>query len=288
MSKIAFLGLGAMGSRMAAKLLAAGFQTTVWNRSPAAVEALTALGAQAAATPRDAAASADIVFSMVRDDTASEAVWRDPETGALAGLRPQAIGVECSTISLPHARALAENFAAADRAFADAPVAGSRPQADAGQLIFFLGADASDQTRLAPALEAMGGATHHAGPAGAGTAVKLLVNASFGVQLALIAEQIGALAHAGVAPARALEVFNATPVASPAAKGAAAAMLSRAFAPAFPIDLVAKDFGLIAASAAADGAAAPMAAAAERVYREAIDAGYGGDNITGVAQLYDV
>ena len=87
MSHIAFLGLGAMGSRMASRLLQAGQQVTVWNRSSAASEALAKLGAQIAPTPRAAAQSADFVITMVRDDEASRQIWLDAESGALMGMR---------------------------------------------------------------------------------------------------------------------------------------------------------------------------------------------------------
>ena len=284
--KIAFLGTGAMGSRMAAKLIDAGHELTVWNRTPGHAAAIVEAGARLAATPRAAVADVDAAISMVRDDAASEAVWLEEDSGALGHLPENAIGVECSTLSLPHIRRLAAAFAAQGRAFLDAPLAGSRPQAEAGQLIFLVGGDAQPLTSARPLFEAMGAAAHHAGAAGSGAVVKLMVNALFGAQTALLAELIGFAARAGADPARAIEILAATPVASPAAKAAAAAMLSGHFAPAFPIDLVAKDFGLVTASAAAIEAETPLSAAVGGVFIRAVNAGFGADNITGVAQLY--
>ena len=94
MTSIAFLGLGAMGSRMAQRLLAGGAELTVWNRSTAPVDALVKAGARAAATPREAAKGVEIVISMVSDDSAARAVWLDPETGAVVGLAAGALAVE--------------------------------------------------------------------------------------------------------------------------------------------------------------------------------------------------
>jgi len=286
MAKLAFLGLGAMGARMAAKLLAAGHEVTVWNRTADRSEALADAGAAVAPTPRAAATGADVVFAMVRDDAASRQVWLDAETGALAGLEQGAVGVDCSTLSVDHVRALAGAFAQAGRDFLDAPLAGSRPQAEAGQLIFLVGGAGPVLARVRPFLNAMAAQVHHAGDNGAGAAVKLMVNALFGVQLATMAELIGLARKAGFDAAAAVEIVAATPVCSPAAKAAAGAMLAGAFAPAFPIDLVAKDFGLVAGTAAGVGAAVPVSAAAQAVYEAGVAGGIGDDNITGIVQLY--
>ncbi|MEM9604063.1 MAG: NAD(P)-dependent oxidoreductase [Pseudomonadota bacterium] len=282
MTTIAFLGLGAMGSRMAARLLEAGHPVTVWNRGAGRVQPLVDRGATPADSPRTAARGADIVLSMVRDDTASERVWLDPVDGALQALGEHSIAVECSTVSLPHVTALATAFGQAKRTLVDAPLAGSRPQADAGALLFFAGGPGAAVDAITPVLQPLSGAVHHTGDVGSGTTLKLLVNALFGVQLAAVAELIGFAARAGLDTNAAVAVLGSTPVCSPAAKAAAEAMLAGHWAPAFPIDLVAKDFGLIAASAAS----VPLADAAGGVYTAGVDRGYGADNITGVVQLY--
>ena len=279
---IAVLGLGAMGSRMAAKLIDAGHEVTVWNRSQART---TPQGATRAASPAAAAAGASLGISMLRDDAASYEVWLG-DGGALAALPETGVGIECSTLSLPFVSELGEVFAKAGRAFLDAPLAGSRPQAEAGQLIFFVGGDSQALETARPALEAMGAAVHHAGATGAGALVKLMVNALFGAQLALLGEVIGMAKRSGHDPARAVEILGATPVVSPAAKLSAGAMLGEAFPPAFPIDLVEKDFGLLAASATALDASVPLGEATRAIYAAAKEEGYGEDNITGIVQRY--
>src|SRR5262245_16666292 len=119
--KIAFLGLGAMGGRMAARLVAAGHQLIAWNRSDGRA---MPEGAVRAASPFAAADGAELVISMVRDDDASRAVWLGRQ-GALAAMSDRAIGIECSTLSLPYVDELAAAFRAADRQFLDAPLAGT-------------------------------------------------------------------------------------------------------------------------------------------------------------------
>lgn len=267
--KIGFLGQGAMGSRMAARLVAAGHDVTVWNRTPVPGGAAT-IGA--------AVAGADVVMSRLRDDAASAEVWGE----ALPVMEAGALGIESSTIGVAAARMLHEAAAANGIAFLDAPIAGSRPQAEAGQLIFMVGGDMAVLERVEPVLMAMGGAVHHAGGPGAGSAVKLMVNSLFAAQVALIAELLGMAAGAGIDVARAVEILGATPVASPAAKGAAGAMLARNFAPAFPIDLVAKDLGLALGS----GPDLPVTRAVEQVFRAGIAEGLARDNITGIVQRY--
>ena len=285
--KVAVLGLGAMGARMARRLVDAGFDVTVWNRTPGRASALVNRGARWADAPADAARDADVVLSMVRDDDASAAVWLAEKTGALGALPEGAIGVECSTVSLPHARSLASAFERAGRPFVDAPLAGSRPQAEAGQLIFFAGGETASVDGIRAVLEPLAAAVHHAGGAGAGAAVKLMVNALFGAQVAVVAELIGFAGAADIDATRAVEIVASTPVCSPAAQGAAMAMLTRNWAPAFPIDLVAKDFGLVEHSAQRDGASVPLCRRVREIFAHALDAGLGGDNITGIVQLYE-
>lgn len=270
---------------MASRLVAAGHELTVWNRSPGRVEQFVAKGVRAASTPAAAAAGAEIVISMVRDDAAARAVWLDPHAGALTSLSPHAIAIESSTTTPDWVRELHAACAGIGASLIDAPVAGSRPQAEAGQLIFLAGGDAEAVKRAEPVLLAMGSALHHAGSAGAGAVVKLMVNALLGIQVATLAELIALAARAGLDLARAVEIVLSTPAAGPAAKGAAASMLAKAFAPLFPVELVAKDFGY-ALQAAGSAEDAPIIAAARDVFSRAIREGFGALNLTAIAQLY--
>ena len=282
MAKIGFLGTGAMGSRMAVRLVQAGHTVTVWNRSPERLIALAAAGCVVAPTPAKAAAGGGFVIAMVRDDAASRHVWLDRTDGALAAMEQSAIAIDCSTLSVGWAKELATSASTAKVAFLDAPLAGSRPQAEAGQLIFFAGGEADVAEMAKPVFQAMGSAVHHSGGPGSGAAIKLAVNALFGIQVAAIAELLGMLAASGIDGAKAMEIIGATPVASQAVKGAAAGMLAGNFAPQFPIELVVKDF----AYAAALGQKLPLTRAAEAVFEAALKKGHGADNLTAVARLY--
>lgn len=285
--RIAFIGLGAMGARMASNLLDAGYRLVVWNRSPARAQPLAARGAKVADTPAQAAAEADIVMTMLTDDAASEAVWTAPETGILAGLRAGTPCVASSTLTPAWVRRLSERVAAAGGVFMDAPVAGTRPQAEAGSLIYMVGGPSEGLERVRAALEATGSAVKHVGPVGAGATLKLAVNALFGIQVAALSELLGMLERGGFERGPILEALGGMPITSPALQGVGKLIAARQYAPMFPIDLVEKDLGYAVDTARALGSSAPIAEATRAVFGRAQEAGYGGDNIAGVAQLYD-
>jgi 3-hydroxyisobutyrate dehydrogenase-like beta-hydroxyacid dehydrogenase len=278
--------MGAMGSRMAGALLRAGHAVTVWNRNPEKTLPLTQAGACAALTPSAAVVDAEFVIGMVRDDDASRRVWLDANDGALAALPTYAVAIESSTISAAWVKSLAQSCRERNIGFLDAPVAGSRPQAESTQLIYFIGGERNTLEKAEPILKAMGGTLWHVGPSGHGAIMKLVVNSLFGVQVAAVAELISFLQRSGLDVDRAVEILVSTPVCSPAARAAAGAILAHNVTTYFPIELVCKDFSYAMAAAGSVGANLPIAQEANAVYSEAVARGYGGDNITGVAQLY--
>jgi 3-hydroxyisobutyrate dehydrogenase len=282
--RIAVLGLGAMGSRMAARLLGAGHQVSIYNRSPAPLRDLEAAGAVAGKTPRAATEGAEIVITMVRDNEASRAIWCDERDGALKGLGAGAIAIESSTLTPGWVKELAAMVYKTGAGFLDAPVVGSRPQADAGQLIYLVGGDAGTFDRTRSFLSALGGATHHVGPAGAGTTLKLAVMALYGIQVAAVAELLALLRNSGGDLAAMTEVLASLPVTSPAAKGALSLMQAKLDAPLFPIDLAEKDFAY--ALAQSDATALPMTAAGRERFAKAKAEGLAALNITAIARLY--
>lgn len=283
--RIAVLGLGAMGLRMAGRLADAGHRLSVWNRTPGRAEALGGHDVRVAGTPAEAAAEAEIVLSMVRDDVAARSLWLDKDVGALSAMMTNAVAVESSTVTPGWASELHAAGLARGIAVLDAPVAGSRPQAEAGELIFFAGGETSALAKVEPVLRAMGGAVHHAGGPGAGAAVKLMVNTLFGVQVATLAELLAMARREHLDPARAVEIIGSTPTASPAAKAAMAGMLARNFAPLFPIELVEKDF-TYALEVLGGPDHGPMAAATLAVLRRASEMGFGEEHLTALAKLY--
>jgi 3-hydroxyisobutyrate dehydrogenase len=287
MSRIAFLGLGSMGSRMAANLLAAGHEVRVWNRTPAAAERLVEAGATTGQSPRAAARRADFVMSMVTDDDASSSVWTDPETGAIAGLSPHSTVIEMSTVSPHWIASLSQHVTASGARFLDAPVAGTLPQAEGRQLIFFVGGDQEAFEAVKPVLGAMGATIHHIGPTGYGLLFKLAVNGLLAVQIAAIAETLGLLSKSGMDASKAMAILATLPIASPAGSGMGQLMVQRDFKPRFKVGLMAKDLRYAIETATARRTDLPVVGSARKVFEAARDSGAADDNVTAVAKLYD-
>jgi 3-hydroxyisobutyrate dehydrogenase len=286
MSKIAFLGLGAMGSRIAARLIEAGHTVTVWNRSPSPVQALVALGARSASTPRDAADGAEFVLSMVTDDAASQSVWTMPERGALAGIGKDAVVVEISTVSPAWVKTLAETVVGADARFLEAPVVGTLPQADSGSLIVFAGGAPETVAAATPLLQSFAAAIHLVGPVGQGAVMKLVANMLLAVQVAGLAELLGFAQKSGIDPKAALEMVAALPSASPAAIGMGRLMVAGDFAPRFTASLMAKDLRYASQHAASHQPELPVVATSRAAFDRLCAIGKGGENITAIATLY--
>ena len=283
--RIAFLGLGIMGAGMAGRLLDAGFHVTVHNRSAERARALESRGASVAESPRAAASGADIVFSMVADDAASRATW-DGEQGALAGVRPGSVVVECSTVTVSRVRELADAAARAGCTFVDAPVTGSKMQAAAGELLFLVGAEDDALARIRPALEAMGKTILHLGPVGSGALVKLINNFLCGVQAASLAEAIAVIERSTLDRDRAVQaIVNGSP-GSPVMKTLAGRILADDFSPNFYRHLLVKDMGYAIAEGQSRGVPMATASTALDVLRGAMAHGDGDRDMAAVVQQF--
>ncbi|MEL6468637.1 MAG: NAD(P)-dependent oxidoreductase [Cyanobacteria bacterium J06623_4] len=283
---VAILGLGAMGSRIAANLLAAGFPLTVWNRSPNPTKPLAAKGATVATTPKQAAAQADIVISLVTDNTASKAVWLTPNTGALHGLSATSIAIESSTLTIDWVQSLSQAIESQNASFLAAPIVGSRPQAEAQKLICLAGGSAEILSRANATLSASASTIHHFGNAAQATAMKLAVNTLFGIQVAALAEILPMLTRQGIAVTDSISCLNEIPVTSPAMKGAGTLIAANKHHPMFPIHLVEKDFRYALTAAPNSKTQMNLVSAAHHHYQQAINNGYGDRNITAIARLY--
>ncbi len=285
MKNITILGTGAMGARLANNLLDAGYDVTLWNRTAAKTAQLRERGASVAATPADAAREAEIVMSLLSDDTAARAAWLHPEQGACSSLRADAIAIESSSTTPGWSRELSAAVEAGGAGYLEAPVVGSRPQAEAGQLIQLVGGDAEVLQRVRAVFEVSAAAVIRVGDVGAAMSAKLAVNLLFASQVAALAETLGALTAAGLGDRETLALLAELPTTSPALKGVGALIAARNFEPLFPIDLVVKDLGYYQQMAAGAGVDTPLAASVREVYLAAQGAGFGGDNIAGVARL---
>jgi len=165
---ITVLGVGAMGCRVATRLLEAGYSVSIYNRSRNRASALINAGATYCETPIQAVARADIVISMLTDDLAARAVWLDKKTGAMQGMKPGAIAIESSTLSIECITELSVLFAQQGISFLDAPVVGSRPQAESGALIFLVGGSQATLAGVESFLSFLSSAVYYMGESGAG------------------------------------------------------------------------------------------------------------------------
>jgi 3-hydroxyisobutyrate dehydrogenase len=284
---VAIIGLGAMGARLAHNLLNAGYAVVVYNRTTEKAQPLVDAGATLATSPRAAAEQSDVVISMVTNDEGSRQVWLTSETGAIWGLTADKIAIEMSTLTVNWFKELNAAIAQSGAGFLDAPVVGSRPQAEGGKLISLVGGQAETLAQVESVLTAAGVATtYHIGVVGQGMAMKLAVNALFGIQVAALAELLGMLSKNGISSEEAMECLGNLPVLSLAAKGAGSLMVSQNHTPLFPINLVEKDFRYVTQTAQSLEATIPTANAVMDIYRTAIAQGYGSDNITGIVKLF--
>ena len=220
MSRVAVVGLGRMGRGMAGRLLAAGHEVVVTNRTPGTAPGLLTDGARWADTPRQAAESADAVLVMVSDDDASRAVWLGADgvlTGAVStgAVVPGALAIECSTLSREWVLELADAVSATGMRYLDAPVTGLPEAAAAGRLTLLLGGDAGVVEAAAPVLEPLSAQRLHFGPVGAGTAYKLMVNLMGAVQIAAAAEGLALAERAGLDLALVAQALAGSQAASP-------------------------------------------------------------------------
>jgi 3-hydroxyisobutyrate dehydrogenase-like beta-hydroxyacid dehydrogenase len=262
--RLGFIGMGGMGSRMAARLLAAGYDLTTYNRHRERARVLEKQGAKIAAQPGELAAHADIVLSSLADDVAVENVMLGPG-GALAAARPGTVFIGMSTVSPSLSRRL-HDFAHEKGIFVlDAPVSGTTTVAEKGELVIFVGGDKAAYERCLPVLKVLGRVAHYMGPAGSGAAMKLCANTLLGLGMQALAEAVAFGLKAGLARERLLEVLAATAVVSPSQKSKLDNVLNEAYPPAFPLRLMLKDYNLILDTAMALRVAMPATAAAEQV-----------------------
>jgi 3-hydroxyisobutyrate dehydrogenase len=283
--RVSFLGLGIMGTGMARRLLAAGFPLTIYNRNPAKATPLVAEGAKLAASPRTAAADAEIVITMVSDDDASRALWLGPD-GVLAGAPRSALLIEASTLTVRWIEELAKAVAAHGNEFLDAPVTGSKNAAAGGELNFFVGGTAANLEKARPVLAAMSRSITLVGPTGSGARIKLINNFLAGVQAASLAEAIAMIERSGLNRAQALEIVNGGAPGSPILKLLSARMTAPDYTPNFPLRLMSKDLAYAIEEAGRSGVHLGTATAALGVFQNAIAHGHGDKDMSAVAEPF--
>jgi len=274
--KIAFLGLGIMGSGMALRLVKAGFDVTIHNRNPARAAPLGEAGATIATSARAAATDADLVISMVSDDAAARAVWID----ALEGVKPGFIAIESSTVSLAWVKDWATQVTARGGSALDAPVTGSKAAAENGELVFLVGGETAALDTARPAFDAMGKGVTHLGATGAGATLKLINNFMNGVQLASLAEALSMVDRAGLDRDQAFDVLANGSPGSPFIKLIGGRMTDDDASVHFMLRLMGKDLTYAKAEGEALGIDMAMAAAALAQVQSGVDKGFGDGDIS--------
>ncbi|MFI9387731.1 NAD(P)-dependent oxidoreductase [Kutzneria sp. NPDC052558] len=271
MTEIGFVGLGSMGAPLAARLLP-GNRVYGTNRTAAKAAALIEQGLVWRDTPREVAAAADVVFSMVTDDNALTAITAGPD-GILAGLRPGTLYVDMSTVSPQASRALAAQVRGVGGTMIDAPVSGSVPAAESGTLAIMAGGPEPAFRAAEPLLRRLGSTVTHVGGNGQGLLLKLAINISLAAQLLAFSEGLLLAERGGVDPELAARVMTTSSIGSPLLRTRAPLVLDLPEQAWFDVRMLHKDIRL--ALAADTGMPLPAAAAADRVLGQAEALGYG-------------
>jgi len=240
MDTVAFIGLGAMGSRMALNLLAAGYPLRVHNRDRAKTKDAAAKGAVVCDTPADAARGAQFVVSIVADDQATREVMLGAN-GVLAGAAAGTVIIDASTITPAMAREVAAAATAKGCSYLDSPVAGSLTQAAGRELVFMVGGAADAFRRAQPLYAAMGRLAHRLGEAGTGATIKLIGNMLSGSFQALLAEAVMVAEAADLDRDAAMAVLGEGATSCRILKSKLPMLFKRDFTPQFQLELMEKD-----------------------------------------------
>lgn len=270
MTKVAFLGLGAIGRPMAQRVADAGFDLTVWNRTAEKAGAFAAATkARAAATPADAVRGVAVVVTCLSTSQHVESLLDGPD-GLLAGLARGALFVDCTSGDPATSRRIAARLAEHDVAYIDAPVSGGTSGAEKGILTVMVGGDAAALDRARPVLQAFGKKIIHCGAVGAGDAVKAMNNAMLAIHVWSTGECLTALSSMGVDPKVALDVVNASSGRSNTSEHLfPERVLTRAFPRTFRLALLDKDIGIAAGVARDQKVPSPILQLAAELFRMA-------------------
>jgi 3-hydroxyisobutyrate dehydrogenase-like beta-hydroxyacid dehydrogenase len=280
--KIGFIGLGIMGSRMAANLQKCGHSVIIHNRTPQKAKPLLAIGAEWADSPADLAPNVEVLFTMLAHP---DAVWEAAlgENGFLAHLAPGRLWVDCSTVNPSFSRLMAAEAQARRIRFLGAPVTGSKEQAAAGKLVFWVGGESFDLEACLPLLECMGNRIVHAGGQGMGASLKMVMNQLLGTVMAAFAEGLALGQSLGLSHDVLFEALLNGPAAAPLLAAKRKRIESGNYeGPDFPLQWLQKDLHLASVSAYESGVAMPLTNVAKEVYRLAMRQGDGDKDFSAI------
>ena len=291
MAAIGFIGLGNMGAPMAANLATAGHRVTGFDLVPRAMEALTTKGGHVVASLAEVAGAGDIMITMLPAGPQVRSVYLDPG-GVLAGARRGALLIDCSTIDVETARAVAAAAKEAGFDMLDAPVSGGVSGAEAASLTFMVGGEAEIFARAQLVLAAMGRTIVHAGPAGNGQAAKICNNMILGISMIAVCEAFSLAERLGLEAQTLFDISSKSsgqcwaltsycPVPGPVPASPA----NRDYAPGFTAAMMLKDLRLAQQAAGATATATPLGATAASLYQMFVDGGAGVLDFSGIYRL---
>jgi 3-hydroxyisobutyrate dehydrogenase-like beta-hydroxyacid dehydrogenase len=284
MSTVGFIGLGTMGGRIADRLIASGHQVHGTNRTVAKAQPLIDRGLRWEATPREVAAAVDVVFSMVSDDAALEAITAGPD-GILAGLTPGKVYVDMSTVSPEASVTVAERVRSVGARMLDGPVSGSVPQAESGTLTIMVGGEEAAFGIVEPLLGELGQTVTRVGGNGQGLLLKLAINISLAVQTLAFSEGLLLAERGGIDPRLAARVMSESSIGSPMLEARVPLLLDLPETAWFDVRLMHKDIRLALQAATGLGVTLPSAATAGEMLAEARELGYGERDIAALHRV---
>src|SRR5947209_179194 len=279
--KIGFIGLGIMGSRMAANLQQHGYSLVVFNRTRAKAEPLLGPCGTFSDSPAKLAQQVDVLFTMLPDPDAVEQVALG-DNGFLDHLSPHALWVDCSSVNPSFSKKMAAEAARRDLHFVDAPVTGSAVPAAEAKLVFWVGAEPADLETIRPLLLCMGNRIVHTGGQGTGTSMKMVINLLLGTGMAAFAEAMALGKGLGLSSKMLFDSLLGTPPVAPFLATKRLKIESGNYDAEFPLRWMQKDMHLASVSGYESGVAMPLTNAAKELYRLAMREGYANQDFSAI------
>jgi 3-hydroxyisobutyrate dehydrogenase-like beta-hydroxyacid dehydrogenase len=282
--KIGFIGLGIMGSRMAANLQKQGHSLVVFNRTRAKAEPLLGPCGTFSDSRAKLAEQVDVLFTMLAHPEAVEQAALGAN-GFLDHLKPNALWIDCSSVNPSFSKRMAADAARREVHFVDAPVTGSAPTTAEAKLIFWVGADPADLERIRPLLLCMGNKIVHVGGPGMGTSMKMVVNLLLGNAMAAFAEGIALGEGLGISRKVLFDSLLGMPAVAPFTAAKREKIESGNYEPEFPLRWMQKDMHLASVSAYESGVAIPVTNVTKEIYRLAMRGGRGTEDFSAIYEF---
>ncbi len=284
MKKIGCIGLGIMGSRMAANLQKQGYELVVYNRTKEKAKSLIDNGAIWAATPKEVGATTDIVITMLSTPEVVKEI-ASGDNGLLNGMLKNSLWINCSTVNPSFTKEMAALATKNRVRYLDAPVAGTKGPAENGELLFLVGGNEDDIEAATPLFEIMGKKTLNLGEVGKGAAMKMLINQLLGQSMVAFAEALVMGEAMGLEKETLFNVLLHTPVVAPVMSAVRSKLENADYEPNFPLQWIQKDLHLSSISAYEIGVATPNLNATKEIFTQAKQHGFGEQDFTAVYEF---